>query len=103
MISRVDGCTVSPRKSRRKSLCFSSTVTGMPARASRKPSIIPAGPPPAITQVVSSAFSVCVRLLPDIRYRRDAFGAAERLQAVHAFDGAQHIVMVYLFAVLTQI
>ena len=28
---------VSPRKSRRKSLCFSSTATSMPARASRKP------------------------------------------------------------------
>src|SRR5882757_1558018 len=41
---------VSPRKSRKKSLCFSSTTTSMPARASRKPSIIPAGPPPAMQQ-----------------------------------------------------
>src|SRR5215468_2667082 len=43
---------VSPRKSRKKSLCFSSTVTRMPARASRNPSIMPAGPPPAMQQVV---------------------------------------------------
>src|SRR5690242_848865 len=43
---------VSPRKSRRKSLCFSSTTTPTPARASRKPSIMPAGPPPAMQQVV---------------------------------------------------
>src|SRR6185437_3945607 len=50
--SSVDGCTVSPRKSRRKSACFSNTVTATPARASRKPSIIPAGPPPAMQQVV---------------------------------------------------
>lgn len=47
-------CTVSPRKSRRKSACFSITVTSIPARASSKPSITPAGPPPAITQVVRS-------------------------------------------------
>ena len=31
----VEGCTVSPRKSRRKSACFSSTSVSMPARASR--------------------------------------------------------------------
>ena len=43
---------VSPRKSRRKSSCFSSTMTSMPARASRKPSIMPAGPPPAMQQRV---------------------------------------------------
>ena len=41
---------VSPRKSRRKSACFSSTSTSTPARASRKPSIMPAGPPPAMQQ-----------------------------------------------------
>src|SRR5580658_141879 len=50
--SRVEGWIVSPRKSRRKSACFSSTTTSMPARASRKPSIIPAGPPPATQQLV---------------------------------------------------
>ena len=44
---------VSPRKSRKKSACFSSTTTSTPARASRKPSIIPAGPPPAMQQVVA--------------------------------------------------
>src|SRR4051794_17731883 len=50
--SSVEGWTVSPRKSRRKSRCFSSTTTSTPARASRKPSIMPAGPPPAMQQVV---------------------------------------------------
>ena len=35
---------VSPRKSRRKSACFSSTTTSTPARASRKPSIMPGRP-----------------------------------------------------------
>src|SRR5438552_3314304 len=44
---------VSPRKSRRKSACFSRTMTRTPARASRNPSIIPAGPPPIMTQRVS--------------------------------------------------
>src|SRR4051812_41065526 len=54
-ISRtVDACTVSPRKSRRKSLCFSSTVTSTPALASSSPSTIPAGPPPTTAQVVRS-------------------------------------------------
>src|SRR5205807_9557814 len=43
---------VSPRKSRRKSSCFSSTIMGTPARASRKPSIMPAGPPPTMQHVV---------------------------------------------------
>ncbi len=52
MMRSVDGCTVSPRKSRRKSACFSSTSVGTPARASRKPSIIPAGPPPTMQQRV---------------------------------------------------
>ena len=45
----VDGWMVSPRKSRKKSACFSSTTTSMPARARTRPSIIPAGPAPAIT------------------------------------------------------
>ena len=36
MIRRVVGCTVSPRKSRRKSLCFSKTTTWIPARASKQ-------------------------------------------------------------------
>src|SRR5260221_1754015 len=53
MISSVEGWMVSPRKSRRKSACFSSTMTAIPARARRKPSIIPAGPPPAMQQVVA--------------------------------------------------
>lgn len=47
---------LSPRKSRRKSPCFSSTWTSTPARASRKPSIIPAGPPPAMQTLVVIGF-----------------------------------------------
>src|SRR6516162_5107861 len=50
MISSVDGWIVSPRKSRRKSACFSRTRTAIPARASNNASIIPAGPPPAMQQ-----------------------------------------------------
>src|SRR5690348_7898836 len=56
--SSVEGWMVSPRKSRRKSACFSSTATLTPARASRKPSIMPAGPPPAMQQVVVRVFEV---------------------------------------------
>src|SRR5215212_7370361 len=41
---------VSPRKSRKKSVCFSSTVTDRPARASNRASIRPAGPPPTMQQ-----------------------------------------------------
>src|SRR5580692_5117571 len=48
---------VSPRKSRKKSGYFSSTTTLTPARASKKPSIIPAGPPPAIQHFVVSDVS----------------------------------------------
>src|SRR6516225_627334 len=50
MTSSVEGWIVSPRKSRRKSACFSRTWTAMPARANRNPSIMPAGPPPAMQQ-----------------------------------------------------
>ena len=35
MIIKVEGCTVSPRKSRRKSACFSSTTVRTPARPSK--------------------------------------------------------------------
>src|SRR5258708_34980047 len=56
MISRVEGWMVSPRKSRRKSACFSRTTTSTPARASKKPSIIPAGPPPTMQQSVLVSF-----------------------------------------------
>src|SRR5262249_6537684 len=38
--------------------CFSSTTTLMPARASRKPSIIPAGPPPTMQHRVVSACAI---------------------------------------------
>src|SRR5262249_45967064 len=50
--SRVEGWMVSPRKSRRKSPCFSSTTTSTPARASRKPSMSPHGPPPTMQEGV---------------------------------------------------
>src|SRR3954463_6141089 len=53
-ICSVEAWTVSPRKSRKKSGCFSSTTTSTPARASSSPSIAPAGPQPAMTQVVES-------------------------------------------------
>src|SRR5579864_5286153 len=54
---------VSPRKSRRKSACFSRTRTSIPARANRYPSIIPAGPPPTMQHVpgdkgAASIFSI---------------------------------------------
>src|SRR5882762_10525920 len=61
---------VSPRKSRRKSACFSRTKTATPARASSSPSIIPAGPPPAMQQrtetspVVMGSYSLTVFPLP---------------------------------------
>src|SRR5204863_486402 len=54
MTSSVEGWIVSPRKSRRKSACFSSTTTSTPARASSRPSIIPAGPPPTTQQTVET-------------------------------------------------
>ena len=57
MISSVEGWIVSPRKSRRKSACFSSTSTGTPARASNSPSIMPAGPPPAMQQRTECSLS----------------------------------------------
>ncbi|GAA2125567.1 hypothetical protein GCM10009825_01920 [Arthrobacter humicola] len=59
----VEGCTVSPRKSRRKSACFSNTVTRTPARARSRPSIIPAGPPPTTAHPVFS-------MAPTLRLRR---------------------------------
>src|SRR6185369_4081497 len=55
---------VSPRKSRRKSACFSSTTTETPARARRKPSIMPAGPPPAIAQRNDRVSALAVILGP---------------------------------------
>src|SRR3712207_1040498 len=59
MISIVEGWMVSPRKSRRKSPCFSSTSTSTPRLASSSPSIAPAGPPPAITLVAGRTSCVC--------------------------------------------
>src|SRR3712207_4756761 len=63
----VEGCTVSPRKSRRKSACFSSTVTSTPARASSRPSTMPAGPPPTTRQGVRSSLAGLPRRWPPCR------------------------------------
>ncbi|SKV71926.1 Uncharacterised protein [Mycobacteroides abscessus subsp. abscessus] len=68
----VDGCTVSPRKSRRKSPCFSNTTTSTPARARSRPANMPAGPPPTTTHVVFSLiFSPlsCIHRLLKFKYR----------------------------------
>src|SRR2546422_3677274 len=59
MTSSVEGWIVSPRKSRRKSACFSSTRTSTPERANSSPSMIPAGPPPA-TQHRTETLSVAM-------------------------------------------
>src|SRR5580700_10247891 len=70
---------VSPRKSRRKSLCFSRTATSTPARASRKPSTIPAGPPPAIQQRTSTLYSVSrMALLSSVFTVRETHGRVFR-------------------------
>src|SRR5207245_11132986 len=66
MTSSVDGWIVSPRKSRIKSACFSSTSTSTPARAISSPSMIPAGPPPAMqhrTETLSTAIGALHYLL----------------------------------------
>ena len=54
---------MSPRKSRRKSPCFSSTVTSTPPRASSRPSTIPAGPPPTMAHVIDSGHESTLRSL----------------------------------------
>src|SRR5437764_6850456 len=61
MICKVEGWIVSPRKSRKKSLCRSSRTVLTPARANRNPSMIPAGPPPAMQHVVCDAFTSLTR------------------------------------------
>lgn len=53
MIRIVVGCTVSPRKSRKKSPCFSRTTTLIPALASNRACISPAGPPCGDTHLSS--------------------------------------------------
>jgi hypothetical protein len=53
MISKVEGCSVSPRKSRSKFWCISSSATGMPWQANIFDSAAPAGPPPTTMQAVS--------------------------------------------------
>src|SRR4029077_888602 len=58
-ISRTDGWMVSPRNSRSKSLCASSSVTGTPFRASSRASTMPPGPPPTMQQAVCSESMVC--------------------------------------------
>src|SRR5436853_7860419 len=76
---RVEAWIVSPRKSRRKSACFSSTVTVRPSRSRRTASIIPAGPPPTTqTSVRSMAF-----LSPA--------GALDHLAGHPDVDGVDHL------------
>src|SRR6266508_6488915 len=60
---------VSPRKSRRKSACFSSTTTSTPARASRKPSISPHGPPPTMQHRVECCSAAIRAPLAEDRQR----------------------------------
>jgi hypothetical protein len=64
------GWIVSPRKSRRKSACFSSTSTETPARASSNPSIMPAGPPPAIQQRTAISRSGMAASIIGVAYPR---------------------------------
>src|SRR5579862_3734579 len=59
---------VSPRKSRRKSACFSITKTSTPWRARRKPNITPAGPPPAMQQRVWTVSTTQTSLKGDLHY-----------------------------------
>src|SRR5215207_1079497 len=67
---------VSPRKSRRKSVCFSSTVTERPARASNRASIRPAGPPPTMQQ--SSVLSDSIaNTMPDFVFYCDGCRSIE--------------------------
>src|SRR5262245_2002459 len=56
--SSVDEWMVSPRKSRKKSACFSRTSTCKPVRANNSPSIMPAGPAPTIKQCRSALAGV---------------------------------------------
>ena len=86
MTSSVEGWMVSPRKSRRKSACFSSTRTSTPARARRSPSMTPAGPPPTMHErAVRAGVSVVVVVVePPLReglLSIRARVAARRLQA----------------------
>src|SRR5947209_7411845 len=67
---------VSPRKSRRKSPCFSSTIVSTPARASKKPSTTPAGPPPAIQQRAVNCSVLFVMELPRRRTQMANCGVA---------------------------
>src|SRR2546425_11553333 len=64
MTSSVEGWIVSPRKSRRRPACFSRTRTSTPARANSSPSMIPAGPPPAMqhrTETLSAAMETTLQ------------------------------------------
>src|ERR1700752_967918 len=79
----VEGWIVSPRKSRRKSACFSSTVTPMPARASRYPAIIPAGPPPTTMQLAARALRADMAHALRVRCWRRAGHERARTQSYH--------------------
>src|SRR5262245_15896438 len=80
MTSSVDAWMVSPRKSRKKSACFSSTSTCKPVRANNRPSIMPAGPPPTIKQCRSGLASVgCACILAQLALTCRSQGRLARL------------------------
>src|SRR4029079_13077413 len=90
----VEGCTVSPRKSRRKSACFSSTTASTPARASRTPSITPAGPPPTMQQWVSMRVVITLLLTFDRSLRQtpidNRYGQDDASDAAARHAGSPH-------------
>ena len=68
-----EGWIVSPRKSRRKPPCLSSTSTSTPARASRNPKTAPAGLHPAMQQPRSTrpppaGLAACCAIISRVRF-----------------------------------
>src|SRR5437870_12800764 len=91
MMSSVEGWIVSPRKSRKKSACFSSTSTSTPARASSSPSMIPAGPPPAMqhrTETLSTAIGALHYLLSLVPAMQKG-NLQEQQEAIEGEEGTQ--------------
>src|SRR5207249_3027572 len=91
MTSSVEGWIVSPRKSRRKSACFSRTSTSTPVRANSSPSMIPAGPPPAMqhrTETLSTAI-VALRYLLSLVPAMQKGNLQEQHEAIEGEEGSQ--------------
>src|SRR5437867_7482577 len=91
MTSSVEGWIVSPRKSRRKSACFSRTSTSTPARANSSPSMIPAGPPPT-TQQRTETFSTAMgtlRYLLSLVPPMQKGNLQEQHEAIEGEEGSQ--------------